>query len=240
MFRSFGFLQSQHFILAYSRLDGEAQTTSLKVYNFSKPINTKSEPTLYHTFQLPSLKRGVLLSEVAIICCPFSETDIKSMPSGLPFYTSPSSWIVGVSIGVFDGFRNYGLMMLFFPSTLLNDAAYPLRQEDVPWESWGPKGTRIVEVEVNALNSIRYTHGTRFATIRKSEGHIYVYDFNPATAHRKLESTHANPDDFVENDIERILQNFTREDVNLFVKPVKTFYHSASEKVKRNMRTSPW
>ncbi|KIJ46450.1 hypothetical protein M422DRAFT_46178 [Sphaerobolus stellatus SS14] len=174
-FRSFGFLTKHHFIIPVYDLEQSAKTPSLKVYDFSQPVNTQLEPALYRTFQLPLLSPDFDISDMIIRCCPLSEENIsKLMPPGYPFYTPPSSWIVSISLQITGDLGRYGLMLFFFPSTILSDE-YSC-QESVKWESWGPKGTRILPMDWLEEAWIKYTYGTRFATIERREERIYVYD----------------------------------------------------------------
>ncbi|KIJ46456.1 hypothetical protein M422DRAFT_250048 [Sphaerobolus stellatus SS14] len=231
IFGSFGFLTKRHFIvLFYDRGGHTAMGPSLKVYDFSQPVNTHPEPKLHRTFQLPLLSPDFDISRIIIRCCPFSETEniCKNRPPGYPFYTAASSWIVGINLSVTDEFdRYYGLMLFFFPSTLLN-GVYSSWQESVEWESWGPKGTRMLPLEASWID---YTYGTRFGTFSRREDCIYVYDFNPKILYPKLTA-----DSSITDDVEKMLQELVGEEVRIFANPVKTSLPFNLQKTKTSER----
>ncbi|KIJ26463.1 hypothetical protein M422DRAFT_38195 [Sphaerobolus stellatus SS14] len=220
-FGSFAFLTKHHFIVPAYDLSDQTVIPSLKIYDFSQPANAQLEPGLCRVFQLPLLKANFLFSDIIIRYSPFSGENTGSQPisPAYPFYTSPSSHIISISLQVTGESSSYCLMLVFFPSALLDDGNSSW-QESVGWEAWGPEVTRILPMEMHDYTWINYSFGTRLVTVSSREDHIHVYDFNPNTICREPMDTSITDDE--EDDVERMLQAHIGEEVRIFAHPIKT------------------
>jgi len=111
----------------------------------------------------------------------------------VPFFTGPENRMFVVTLLLTDGHSIQIFVILIPSSTLIKHIATlsrDKRRSSVPWELWGPKGTRMLPSPGHSNIWVCYVYGTRFVAPHEVRGTgcttIRVYDFNPLPIKRTV------------------------------------------------------
>lgn len=104
----------------------------------------------------------------------------------VPFFTSRENRMYVVTISFADG-RHVRSFVLFIPSSTLISRVNALREDErhssIPWEDWGPTGTRLMPSLGQSNVWVCYVYGMRFVVPQDVQEDgittIHVYDFDP-------------------------------------------------------------
>lgn len=112
--------------------------------------------------------------------------------SGVPFYCSRKDFVFTISMRTTLG-ETHESTVLFVPlSILLSEVerSYGVPRRNVPWDAWGPGGTRLLFREPSDT-WVCYTYGMKFIQgLRWKTGHVArVYDFNPYAARKHTKAS---------------------------------------------------
>jgi hypothetical protein len=113
-----------------------------------------------------------------------------------PFFTSPENRIFVVTILLTDG-HSIQTFVIFIPSSTLTKhlATLPCdtRRRNIPWDIWGPTGTRMVPSPGHSNIWVCYVYGMRFVApheVRETGSTaVRVYDFNSLAIKRAVATT---------------------------------------------------
>jgi len=116
--------------------------------------------------------------------------------SGVPFYGSRRDFIFTISLRTLWN-ETQESTVLFVPlSTLLSeiDRSHDTPGQIVPWNAWGPDGTRMVFREPSET-WVCYTYGMKFILgLPWRNGHVArVYDFDPHAARKHVKTSVDSP-----------------------------------------------
>jgi len=119
----------------------------------------------------------------------------------VPFFTGPENRMFVVTILLTDG-HSIQNFLIFIPSSTLVEHIATLssdkRHNNVPWEVWGPKGTRMLPSPGHSNIWVCYVYGTRFVAPHEVRGTgsttIRVYDFNPLPIKRAVPASRESGD----------------------------------------------
>lgn len=103
------------------------------------------------------------------------------------FVTAPSCSLIVVELGIRSVNKPFCCMLFVHASTLLSTAVSSIPNTILPWESWGPSFSRLLETKAEAI-WIGYVYGNRYVKpLPKFSWHgrgvcpsyLQVWDFNP-------------------------------------------------------------
>ncbi|KAG6373373.1 hypothetical protein JVT61DRAFT_6520 [Boletus reticuloceps] len=189
---SYAFMTEDLILATIIRSDSGPALQILRASAQVDPIRSLEETPCVCELQLPRVQGDV---EWLLVRSEPTPTWKPPTGSGVPFYASRKDYIFSVSIrAVVDEMD--GNTVLFIPlSTLLLEVerSHDVPRRNVPWDAWGPDGTRIISMQPSET-WICYTYGMKFVQhVPWNNGYAaQVYDFNPYAA-RKHHAEESKP-----------------------------------------------
>lgn len=119
----------------------------------------------------------------------------------VPFFTCLENRIFVVTILLTDG-HSIQTYVIFIPSSTLTEhiAALPCKKGrvNIPWDAWGPTGTRMLPSPGHSSVWVCYVYGMRFVAPHEVRGTdsttIRVYDFSSLPIKRAIAAGHESDD----------------------------------------------
>jgi len=190
---SYAFMTEDLILATVIRSDSEPALQILRVSAHVGPIRSLEETPCVCELQLPKVKGNV---EWLLVRSEPTPTWKPPTGSGVPFYASRKDYIFSVSIRAFvDGMERNTVLFLPLSTLLLEvERSHDVPRRNVPWDAWGPDGTRIASVRPSET-WVCYTYGMKFVQdIPWKNGHAaQVYDFNPYAARKHVKTTVDSP-----------------------------------------------
>ncbi|KAF8134940.1 hypothetical protein EV363DRAFT_1429622 [Boletus edulis] len=190
---SYAFMTEDLILATIIRSDSEPALQILRASAHVDPIRSLEETPCICELQLPKVQGEV---EWLLVRSEPTPTWKPPTGSGVPFYASRKDYIFSVFIRavVDDMERN---IVLFLPlSTLLLEVerSHDVPRRNVPWDAWGPDGTRIISMQPSET-WICYTYGMKFVQhVPWNNGYaVQVYDFNPYAARKHIKTAVDSP-----------------------------------------------
>lgn len=188
-FKSFAFMTEDLILAAILRSDLEPTLQVLRIAAFVYPIYSVEDIPYVCELRYPNVKGAV---ENLLIRSEPTPTWKPSAGSGVPFYGSRKDFIFTISMRILWA-DTQEITVLFVPlSTLLSEVerSHGVPRRDVPWDVWGPDGTRVIRREPSEV-WVCYTYGMRFIQgLRWNSGHeARVYDFNRYAARKHVKAS---------------------------------------------------
>lgn len=110
-------------------------------------------------------------------------THVPDPSLSVPFHTNRDNRIYVVTILLTDGQRIRTFVIFVPASTLTTHLSLLKEPKNIPWEDWGPMGTRMIPTPGHSNVWVCYVYGMRFVAPLEIGGSgstsIRVYDFNP-------------------------------------------------------------
>jgi hypothetical protein len=191
--RSFAFLTDKHVIV------GALQTSTIKpsvlVMNFKEanPESVHLDDAEYQaSFEIPKFRSQTNLSNISIRTDP-APTWMPHPDLQVPFFSARNGRLY-----VLELWLEYGRPMdLVIPSSTLISRLDDNRiLEQIPWEDWGPTGTRMMLLPRHSHTWVCYVFGTKFVIKKqfRQTTYLQVYDFNQLALQQALRSGDAPSD----------------------------------------------
>ncbi|KAF8558166.1 hypothetical protein OG21DRAFT_1405889 [Imleria badia] len=192
-FQSFAFMTEDLILAAILRSDSEPSLQVLRIAAYVDPIQILEDIPYVCELRYPKL-RGHM--EYFLIRAEPTPTWKPPAGSGVPFYGSRKDFIFTISMRILSGDTHESIVLFVPLSTLLLEVerSRDVPRRHVPWDAWGPSGTRMVCREPSET-WVCYTYGMKFIQgLRWKNGHVArVYDFNPYAARKDFKTSVDSP-----------------------------------------------
>ncbi|KAF8442459.1 hypothetical protein L210DRAFT_3536655 [Boletus edulis BED1] len=186
---SYAFMTEDLILATIIRSDSEPALQILRASAHVDPIRSLEEIPCVCELQLPKVQGEV---EWFLIRSEPTPTWKPPTDSGVPFYASRKDCIFSVLIRAFVGDMERNTVLFLPLSTLLLEVerSHDVPRRNVPWDAWGPDGTRIFSVKPSET-WICYTYGMKFVQhVPWNNGYaVQVYDLNPYAARKHVKTT---------------------------------------------------
>ncbi|KAF8134943.1 hypothetical protein EV363DRAFT_1322086 [Boletus edulis] len=186
---SYAFMTEDLILATIIGSDSEPALQILRASAHVDPIRSLEEIPCVCELQLPKVQGEV---EWFLIRSEPTPTWKPPTGSGVPFYASRKDCIFSVLIRAFVGDMERNTVLFLPLSTLLLEVErlHDVPRRNVPWDAWGPDGTRIFSVKLSET-WICYTYGMKFVQhVPWNNGYaVQVYDFNPYAARKHVKTT---------------------------------------------------
>jgi hypothetical protein len=192
--RSFAYLTDRYIIVATHVSPPNELQPNLLVFDLTTGPFSRGEleTSLYIcSFLCPSPGPWTVALDIGIQSDP-PPSYMPDLDLSVPFFTDRQNRLFVVTIKLTNGFF-IETFVIFIPSSTLTEYIATLscheRRRCVPWEAWGPKGTRMMPSPGHSSVWVCYVYGMRFVASHGGRGTgttIHVYDFNPLSIKRAV------------------------------------------------------
>jgi len=175
----FSFLSSRAYMITTVKDSGE-----IRIYSFGDSSSSHKQPTHVATLHLPPTHDTRLLIELTTTTGPFLARPLPGVPFASAHNARVHVFTLHHSLDM-HRVRWQPACFVMHNQTLMQYVdAHRERKEagavDVPWEEWGPHGTRFFMLAMG-FQWLRYVHGTRVVCPvlqPTGESRVEVLDFN--------------------------------------------------------------
>lgn len=187
-FGSFSILSPEHLLIpSFDPVHGSKHTPRLDIYKIPTRKYTDSiDPAPLLTLQLPLLHEDARVVSMLTRTDPLEGFDPTSTGDRI-FVSASSCSLIVVELGIRSANNPFCCMLFVHASMLLSTTLTSMPNTVLPWESWGPSSSRLVETKAEAI-WIGYVYGNRYVKpLPKFSWHgrgvcpsyLQVWDFNP-------------------------------------------------------------
>ena len=181
-FTSFTFISDELVLVSFVDDDGQVSLRVLAVPS-GHSVSSAREVEYLCELRYPRLRGDV--RDIVIMQAPLPTSAGPDIPRA-PFVHSSTDVLYTVMLYTMD--LGLGTVVLLVPrSTILNQvlsvAASP--QKYLEWESWGPKGSRMLKVNPSKVQACHF-HGMKFVYSPHGGTFARVFDFNPYAARKDV------------------------------------------------------
>ena len=174
-FHSFAFISDDLFLVAF--VDGGQLSFRVLPVTLGNSMSSAEDAQYLCEMRFPILRGTV--EEVSIISEPSSTSTVPNIPAA-PF-TAFTDVLFTVTLRYSVGMDFESAVVFLIPrSTILYHVSCVSisSQKHLEWESWGPKGSRVLDIEPSNF-WVYHSYGMKFIHTRLGEAVASMYNFNP-------------------------------------------------------------